>query len=445
MWQTRPVKKRSAIYTIIGGLFASLFLAVGPLAPAHAVLSCAQGGTCAVGNTGPGGGTVFYVDPTGFACGPTFSITGSPTGGLCNYLEVAPNTWSGALADPTNGVLANRNDGIQVPGVETISSATLTPNLTATAIGLGYQNTLALVAYTAGGPRAPLTVRNYAGGSKSDWYIPTAAESLLMCQWSHNQTPTPGGTCSTGTTPYVGGFTSGYYWTSSQWNNTTISSLTSNGGKYVGILQQFQSAYGNTPDQWADTNINFRPIRAFGLVSAPAFTISKSTETAYVGSAISGYSINSTGGAVASYSISPDISATPSNGISFNTSTGLISGTPTAAASAVTYTITGTNASGSATATYTLTANAASTSNSAQAAADAAAQVQKDKDTANVLGTLVLAIGSIQQGLATITRAAITPGSKKATAPSAKKATAPSAKKAPAVKVNPKPKPTTKP
>jgi hypothetical protein len=59
MWQTRTVKKRSAIYTVIGGLFASLFIAIGPLAPAHAVLSCAQGGTCAISDTGPGGGKVF--------------------------------------------------------------------------------------------------------------------------------------------------------------------------------------------------------------------------------------------------------------------------------------------------------------------------------------------------------------------------------------------------
>jgi hypothetical protein len=44
--------------------------------------------------------------------------------------------------------------------------------------------------------------------------------------------------------------------------------------------------------------------------------------------------------------------------LSFNNTTGLISGTPTAAASAISYTISGTNASGTATATYSLTINA---------------------------------------------------------------------------------------
>jgi len=443
MWQNRAVKKRTAIYTVIGGLFASLFIAIGPLTPAHAVLTCAQGGTCAISDTGPGGGKVFYVNPTGFACGPTFSITGSPTGGLCNYLEVAPGTWYTGGSETTTAILTIRDDRVQVPNVYTNNFGS--PDNSLARIGQGYQNTIGLLAFTSGAPSTQArAVRTYAGGSNSDWYIPDSAEALLMCQWSHGLTPTPGSTCNSGTPNTNGSFALNYYWTSSQvYNSAGADSAV--GGKYNGLLQQFQSAYGNTADQWGDTNIYLRPIRAFGLVSAPAFTISKSTETAYVGTAISGYSINSTGGAVASYSISPDISSTPSNGISFNTSTGLISGTPTAVASTVTYTITGTNASGSATATYTLTENAASTSNSAQAAADAAAQVQKDKDTANVLGTLVLAIGSIQQWLATITRAAITPGSKKATAPSAKKAPAPSAKKAPAVKVNPKPKPTTKP
>jgi hypothetical protein len=87
-------------------------------------------------------------------------------------------------------------------------------------------------------------------------------------------------------------------------------------------------------------------------VAAPAFTLSSIAETKTVNSSISGYTIDaSAGGAIASYSISP---AAPA-GISFNTSTGLLSGTPTATQSATTYTITATNASGSTSRTYTLT------------------------------------------------------------------------------------------
>jgi uncharacterized repeat protein (TIGR02543 family) len=90
-------------------------------------------------------------------------------------------------------------------------------------------------------------------------------------------------------------------------------------------------------------------------LAAPAFTLSIASVSATTGSAITGYTITSTGGAIASYSISPAIS----NGtLSFNTSTGLLSGTPNTAASATTYTITATNATSTATQTFSLTVNA---------------------------------------------------------------------------------------
>lgn len=87
------------------------------------------------------------------------------------------------------------------------------------------------------------------------------------------------------------------------------------------------------------------------LLAAPAFTLSSSSETKTVNNAITGYTITSSGGAIASYSISPTAPA----GLTFSTSTGLLSGTPTSVASATSYTITATNASGSATRIFTLT------------------------------------------------------------------------------------------
>jgi len=91
--------------------------------------------------------------------------------------------------------------------------------------------------------------------------------------------------------------------------------------------------------------------------AAPAFTLSPTTLTKSVGTSNAFYAITSSGGEIVSYSISPDISNTP--GLSFSTSTGLITGTPTQAGSARTYTITATNLFGSATRTFTLTVNAA--------------------------------------------------------------------------------------
>jgi hypothetical protein len=88
-------------------------------------------------------------------------------------------------------------------------------------------------------------------------------------------------------------------------------------------------------------------------LSAPAFTLSSSSETRTVNTAATGFTINSTGGAIASFAIN----ATPP-GMSFNTTTGALTGTPNTVAAATNYTITATNASGSATRTFTLTVTA---------------------------------------------------------------------------------------
>ena len=93
-------------------------------------------------------------------------------------------------------------------------------------------------------------------------------------------------------------------------------------------------------------------------LAAPAFTLSSSSETRTVDTAATGFTISSTGGAIASFAIS----ATPP-GMSFSNSTGALTGTPNTVASVTAYTITATNASGSATRTFTLTVTAATCAN----------------------------------------------------------------------------------
>ena len=78
------------------------------------------------------------------------------------------------------------------------------------------------------------------------------------------------------------------------------------------------------------------------------------TITATIGQAISSDTPTLTG-TVTSYSVSPALPA----GLSLNTTTGVISGTPTATAASATYTVTGTNSAGSASATIQITVNAA--------------------------------------------------------------------------------------
>lgn len=90
---------------------------------------------------------------------------------------------------------------------------------------------------------------------------------------------------------------------------------------------------------------------------APQIALSSGTESQTYGNAIVGYTISELGGHsitpgyLSTYSISPS----PENGLSFDSSTGLLTGTPVGVHSAATYTITETNISGSASGTFTLT------------------------------------------------------------------------------------------
>ena len=89
-------------------------------------------------------------------------------------------------------------------------------------------------------------------------------------------------------------------------------------------------------------------------LAAPAFTLSAASETRTVNTVATGFTTSSTGGVIARFAIAP---AAPA-GMSFSTSTGSFTGTPTAVAGATTYTITATNAAGSATRTFVLTVTA---------------------------------------------------------------------------------------
>ena len=111
-----------------------------------------------------------------------------------------------------------------------------------------------------------------------------------------------------------------------------------------------QRNYRITGTNLAGTTSQIFSITVNPPLLAPAFTISSATENATAGTAITGFTVNSTGGAIASFSILPAIE----NGLSFNSATGLISGTPTNSATSKVYTITGTNRTGSSSVTFTI-------------------------------------------------------------------------------------------
>jgi hypothetical protein len=153
-----------------------------------------------VGGTGPGGGIVFYVKDEGFSCGPTYSSTGSPTGGLCHYLEVAPSGWSGVSADPTrNWSTGTSGVGNARTDVPTIANDSTAYN-NVLGIGLGYKNSIAIISQNGVGTTyAAGLARAYTGGSKSDWYLPSTTELNLICQWSRGVVSSVTNACTGGT------------------------------------------------------------------------------------------------------------------------------------------------------------------------------------------------------------------------------------------------------
>jgi hypothetical protein len=211
-----------------------------------------------LGNTGPGGGRIFYYSADGFNCGPTHAATGSPTGEKCNYLEVAPKTWSG-ISDPVKVWATGASAGNNTPGVTFFD----TVGLASAGIGLGYKDSVALVSLGNDTTTAAGAARAYSGGSKNDWYLPSPVELNLLCQWARGVPSNItllcddiGGTLNSAAygasdAGFEGGG-SGWYWSSTQDRNSN----------YAWLLH-FNNAQAGSNARQKNTTNYVRPIRAF--------------------------------------------------------------------------------------------------------------------------------------------------------------------------------------
>ena len=121
-----------------------------------APLTCATGGTCALGDVGPGGGTVFYVAGSQQLWG--------------RYLEVAPSGWfDGIASDPYLGWCASSTDY----AADAISTA-IPGDATGAGIGDGWVNSVNIAKHCPFG--AATATRMYRGGGKLDWFLPSKGE-----------------------------------------------------------------------------------------------------------------------------------------------------------------------------------------------------------------------------------------------------------------------------
>ena len=139
-------------------------------------LSCADGGLCSVGDTGPAGGKIFYVSGTTID-----SASGISSGGI--YLEAAPA--------PVSKNTYNWCEGGANPYTTEIFAS-------ATAIGTGAANTLVIINNCTGG--AGYQAANLSLNGFSDWFLPSSGEQAIM----YNNKSTIGLTESEATYVYAG-------------------------------------------------------------------------------------------------------------------------------------------------------------------------------------------------------------------------------------------------
>ncbi|MEI6552856.1 MAG: hypothetical protein WCN84_06505 [Actinomycetes bacterium] len=192
--------------------------------------TCAQGGTCVVGETGPGGGKVFYVAPT------TFTQVGATAGMCttnCKYLEAAPTSGSNAWTDSYYQWSGNLNTAIGTTGTE---------------IGTGYSNTLAIVTQSSTSDKAGTLTRAFRGPANlTDWFLPSKDE--LNELYSKKAS--------------VDGLLNLFYWSSSE-----VSSNPSTNA----WMQDFDNSGGGQYSIFKFSTLNVRPIRAFAPATKVAIT-----------------------------------------------------------------------------------------------------------------------------------------------------------------------------
>jgi hypothetical protein len=206
---------------------------------------CAQGGACSVGDVGPGGGRIFYVALSPFACGPTRSAT-------CTYLEAAPSGWNGG-ADPF------RRWANTTYRYTAVNNATSPETATATAIGWGYRNTRAIILQgntdtaTSAAALADSYTVTVSGVTYDDWYLPSKDELNQMCKWvrgvawTSDETVCSGGAINSGTG--AAGFEATTYYSSSE-NSASYAWFHNFGDGAQGAFMKADSRY-------------VRPVRAF--------------------------------------------------------------------------------------------------------------------------------------------------------------------------------------
>jgi hypothetical protein len=193
-----------------------------------------------VGDTGPGGGTVFFVSQSPFACGPVLEDR-------CTYLEVSPPS-AEVLRKWTIMHEKFTEEEWPMPG-----SIDAYVNIGA---GMRNSNSILMQVYNSGEVTAATYALHYRGGGMSDWHLPSFFELNELCKYARG---VPTGdlsvACDSGTPQRYQrdfvlptGFTAHGYWSSSQasWEDAWLVDFTT----------------GEPVNVYKSTEVRVRPIRA---------------------------------------------------------------------------------------------------------------------------------------------------------------------------------------
>jgi hypothetical protein len=186
--------------------------------------ACANGGVCSLGDTGPGGGTVFYDAGSQQSWG--------------RYLEIAKSGWSGSAGEATAQWCS--------PGL-----AATVSNVRTTTLGSGLSNSTTLASFCGVG--AAFSSRAFNGGGKTNWFLPTQAEFQLAF---NNRS-------------FLDLNANGIYWLSHEANDAA--------GNWVANSWVMASS-GAGGNNKSDTT-SFRPVRAFAAGDVgQSFVLTKPTD-----------------------------------------------------------------------------------------------------------------------------------------------------------------------